>query len=496
MLFLGIDIGTTGTKSILVDERGFIIKRAYRGYGITSPMPGWVEQNPLDWWEAVKFTIKECLKEEQLKESLCALAISAQGGSMALLDQSGAFLGDAISWMDTRAKVGRQTFIDDKGAEYYHKRTGFMLNTGLAMQNIRWLKTYDPERFAKVSAIYTTLDYINFRLTGQAVIDPSGASLMQLLNIRQKCWDEEILELIGLDQSKLALIKPAGSLVGNLTASAATELGLPERLKVYNGGLDQSCMALGSGNINEGDVVLSTGTAWAMLAVTNKPDIISGLRFSVIPHVIEDKWCFLSTIPSAGASLDWLREKLFSMGETESYKDMDSKIAECEPGAKGITLYPFFSGAVGLTSQIIGLTLAHNRYDVLRAYMESICFEIKLMLDALAREGFKHDSLKVTGGASRSKIWMNILSNVLNKTVHVEFHPDAACIGAFKLAASGFIQVSADDFGHYIDLNEVADKEKNEGKYKPNKNEAEIYRKLYAKYIRNRANGNRERMSK
>lgn len=490
MLFLGIDIGTTGTKSILIDEQGSIIKQAYHGYGLTSLRSGWVEQNPFDWWEAVKLTVKECLNDEQLKERLCALAISAQGGSMALLDQSGEFLGDAISWLDTRAKVGRQTFIDEKGEEYYHERTGFMLNAGLAMQNIRWLKTHDPERFGKVAAVYTTLDYINLKLTGRAVIDPSCASLMQLLNIGKKCWDKEILNLIGFDQTKLALIKPSGSLVGNLTADAAAEIDLPERIKVYNGGLDQSCMALGSGAINNGDVVLSTGTAWVMLAITDKPDVIRGLRFSVIPHVIENKWCFFSSIPSAGASLDWLREKLLSMDETESYKDMDIKIAECEPGAKGITLYPFFTEAAGHTSQVIGLTLAHNRYDVLRAYMESICFEIKLLLDALAREGFKHESLKVTGGASRSKIWMSILSNVLNKTVHVESQPDAACIGACRLATIGSGYASEADFGYQPDTRKATGIIETESRFEPNKNETEIYQKLYEEYIQNRAAGN------
>lgn len=486
MLFLGVDIGTTGTKSIIADEQGSIIKRAYHGYGLISPMPDRVEQNPLDWWEAVKFTVKECLKEENLKKSLCALAISAQGGSMALLDQNGELLGDAITWLDTRARVGRQTFVDDKGADYYHRRTGIMLNTGLAMQNIRWLKTHDPKRFEKVAAIYTTLDYINFRLTGRAVIDPSCASMTQLLNVRQKCWDEEILDLIGFNKDKLALMQPAGSPVGYLTEDAACELELQKGIMVYNGGLDQSCMALGSGTVNDGDVVLSTGTAWAMLAVTGKPDIIKGLRFFNIPHVVENKWCYLSTIPSAGASLDWLREKLFGMGETESYKDMDIKIAECEPGAKGIIIYPFFSGARGLNSQITGLTLAHNRYDVLRAYMEAICFEVKYKLDSLISAGFRIESLKVTGGASRSNIWMSILSNVLNKTVNVSSQADAACIGAIRLAAIGSGHATVSDFSQKDEACKAVDRLETEIRFELNKNEAEIYRKIYEKYIQNR----------
>lgn len=480
LLFLGIDIGTTGTKSILFDEKGSIVSRAYQGYGLTTPAPGWVEQDPQDWWEAVKFTVKECLKENRLHQEVRALAISAQGGSIALLDRDHKLLGRAISWLDTRAKGGRQAFIDAKGAEYYHERTGFTLKTGLAMQEIKWLQTQDQDRFAKTSAIYSTLDYLNFRLTGRAALDPSCAALMQLLNVKEKNWDSEILDLISLDQGRLAPLKPAGSLVGRLTAEAAAELGLPESVEVFNGGLDQACMALGCGAVNSGDIVLSTGTAWAMLAVTDRPNVIKGLKFSVIPHTVQDKWCFMATIPSAGAGLDWLREKLLGFDEAESYKVMDGKIAGREPGAKGLVVFPFFSEGAGLTSQITGLTLAHDRYDLLRAYLESICYEIKRMLDALEQEGLRLDCLRVTGGASRSKIWMSILSNILNKAVRVETNPDAACIGAGKLAAMGSGCPTA-EFGHPADPGNGV-----QTVFEPDPGESLIYQGLYEKYSQNR----------
>ena len=190
----------------------------------------------------------------------------------------------------------------------------------------------------------------------------------------------------------------------------------------------------------------------------------------------------MSTIPSAGAGLDWLREKLLGFDEAESYKVMDAKIAEREPGAKGIMIFPFFSEGAGLTSQITGLTLAHDRYDLLRAYLESICFEIKRMLDALEREGLQLDCLRVTGGASRSKIWMSILSNILYKTIRAEANPDAACTGAGELAAmgSGCLPAGFDHpAGSGKDVQTI---------FEPDPDESAIYQGLYEKYSRNRPN--------
>ena len=217
MLFLGIDIGTTGTKSILTDENETILSHSYKGYGLTAPHPGRVEQNPMDWWDAVKFTVKECLSEESYKKELRSLSISAQGGSIAFLDRNGKLLGDAISWLDTRGKECREWFVEAKGEEYYHERTGLMLGNGLAMQTIKWLQINEPKRFENTAAIYSTLDFIHYKLTGNAVIDPSCASLNQLLNVREKCWDAEILDLIGLDESRLPLVMPSGTVVGKLT---------------------------------------------------------------------------------------------------------------------------------------------------------------------------------------------------------------------------------------------------------------------------------------
>lgn len=441
MYLLGIDIGTTGTKAILFSEEGKVIKSSYKGYNLLKKPGGIFEQNAEDWWEALVFTVRECTAGVHDLSNLAALSLSTQGGSLVAVDSNGQPLGAAVSWMDKRCASQSEKLIAIKSQDYYYQRTGFKIARGLNLLQMMWLKENNFEVYQKAYRFLSTVDFLNYRLTGNFVIDQTNAGITLIENIRDKKWDSEIIEIAGLDESRLAEIIDGGKVIGRLKAEAAEALGLSRNVKVISGGHDQYCAAIGAGAVKSGDLLLSTGTAWVLLGMNDKPVFDTNKYLSIGRHAIDGVWGSLASIPSAGASMEWFKENIGNANE--SLKIVDEKAAPLFGKNKGLMFYPYFNGSAypdwneKARSTIVGLGLEHSKYDIALALMEGVVFHMARVIDGYSSLDINTKRIILCGGASKSKLWSRIIANTLNCNVLRTDQADLACVGAAVLAGYG-----------------------------------------------------------
>lgn len=445
MYIIGVDVGTTGTKAMVFDENGRKVAQAYQGYGLITGSNGFVGQDADDWLNALLFTVKRCT--EEVGGDIQALSLSTQGGSMVPVGGKGEPLCPALTWMDMRSVREARELDELKGSEWFYEKSGWNLSPALNAAKIPWLKGHAPDVYNNVWLYLTTLDYINLKLTGEAVIDPTNAAITQLMDVRTGDWDDGILDAAGASRSQLPAILPAGQVVGALTKSMAEALGLPPGTPVINGAHDQYCSAAGAGALHSGDTILSTGTAWVMLATTAKPYFNRETRVAVGPHVAHGKWGALSSIPTAGVTMEWLREKLGFGGSHGDgvlpLKEIDEVVGKRSVYDNSLLFYPYFSGkafprsALDVRASITGLTLKDDAFDIALAAMEGVAFELRLYIEAYQAMGIDVSNMRMMGGAAKSALWTDIVANAAGLPLIRLKEPDAACVGAAMLAGAG-----------------------------------------------------------
>ncbi len=460
MYVLGVDVGTTGTKAMIVDQDGSVVSTAYEGYGLITPREGYVDQNAEDWWKAFVSTSRKCIDSIRDKHNIRAISISSQGGSLVPVDENGHPLCNALVWMDSRAADIRDEILASGKDAWFYNKTGWKLSSGLNAVKILWLKRNQPEIFRKTCKFLSTIDYVNMKLTGRYAIDPTNAGMTQLMNVTDKDWDKDILDYLEIDRETLPEIIPSGDVIGTLTLDASRILGLEEKTLLVSGGHDQYCAATGAGALNDGDIILSTGTAWVALAISEKTHFDEATAISIGSHIVDGMWGALTSLATAGLSMEWFKEKLgpktLNNGvlESVSFQTIDENAAGRLESAKDLFFYPCFSGRgfpawnFKTKASLLGLSLEHDSYDIARAVMEGVAFEVKQMLEGYKKFGFAMTSLRVMGGATKSDLWMDIIANTVDCRVIRFKEPNIACIGAAIIAgaASGVFESYADGF--------------------------------------------------
>ncbi|HHY24413.1 MAG TPA: hypothetical protein GX527_09310 [Clostridiaceae bacterium] len=485
MYILGIDVGTTGTKCILIDEKGNVLKSAYESYGLIKSSNNIVEQKADDWWNALVSTVKECTNEIIDKGRIKALSISSQGGSLLPVDENGNPLSNVIVWMDKRGIKQQSDLLKLHTDEFYYKKTGWKLSAGGNMIQIRWLKENSPDIFCKTHKFLSTIDYINYKLTGNYIIDPTNAAMTNLIDVKRGVWDDDLLSAAGISEERLAKIMEPGEVVGELTLEAAEQLRLNTSLKVINGGHDQYCAAIGTGSVNEGQLFLSAGTAWVLLGIFNKPIFNTNTYIAPGRHIVKDLWGALVSVPTGGISMEWFKDNFgatllsetlvyeasiyeASISQTsedkilynglidkelfetpskkmlsESLKDIDKKASILMERAKNVYFYPYYNGSgypyynKNVKATLTGLGLEHDRYDMALAIMEGIAFEVNHAIEEFRERGCKLKHLRMIGGGSKSDLWTDIITNVTGTPVIRLKEAEAACIGASIIAGVG-----------------------------------------------------------
>lgn len=424
---IGIDVGTTGTKAILFSEKGACLKTAYRGYPLSTPQVGQVEQNALDWWQAVGQAVREVSQGHG--KDVAALCLSTQGGTLVCVDENAEPLCPALVWNDSRCQKQAEAFAAQFGTDAMYQKTGWGLFAGMPAMQIGWIRENRPSVFKKTAFFATVSDFLSLKLTGKAAIDLSNAGINQLTDVRQSCYDRDILAFIGIDERRLPALLPSGEVIGNLTQDAADFLGLTTKALLISGAHDQYAVALGAGAVHPGDTLIGSGTAWVVTSLVEKPDF-TGLSQSrsALPHL----WGSLCSLSHGGICLDWLRKNIIGTPDAPvDYEVLNREVARRRAAREGLFFLPF--GGSQNKAQFVGLDLSHDRFHMAKAVMEGVTFQILAMLERFDVQG----SLLLAGGASKSPVWAQLLSDSSGLPVRIPQMPDLACVGAAVLAGVG-----------------------------------------------------------
>jgi sugar (pentulose or hexulose) kinase len=396
-----------------------------------------VTQNASDWRRAAAKAVRQATASLKDKSAVAAVGLSTQGATMLAADADGNPLCPAITWMDKRAARETAELIETFGAETLYRKAGWYPGPTLDAPKIAWMRRHEPKLFQEAAVFVSTLEFMNFFLTGRYVIDPTNAAIRQLIDVRTGRWDSEIHTFLELDETRLPEIAPAGASLGNLTAEAAEALGLPQSARVYNGAHDQYCAAIGCGALAPGNVLLSTGTTWVALAVAERL-LYTEAHFAAGVFPLSDRFAVMASMVSAGSALKWWKNVIGA-----DYAEIDAEAAKRMESAADLLFYPYLAGAGALhapdaRAALVGMTLRHDRFDAALALMEGVAFEARLLLEEFARSGVKADELILTGGAANSRLWLEIVACVTGAAVWTAENADGACLGAAMLAAVGF----------------------------------------------------------
>jgi xylulokinase len=449
-LLLGLDVGTTATKAALFDLCGATVAVATRPHTLITPRPGWVEQDPDELWQAVVDAIRAVLSQQAPGDRVVALSIASQGGTTIPVNEKGVPVYAAISWMDERASRQAEHIRQVFGDEFVYRTTGWHLGNTLPLQHLGWLRDERPEVLELTARVLFVNDFILQQLTGDAVMNPSDATMTQLFNIAAGDWETCLLDEVELRRDQLSAIAPSGHALGLPVAEAIQATGLPPDTLVVNGAHDQYCAAVATGVTRPGTVLLSSGTAWVILAVPQ--DLTTGLAsgMAVSCHAVPGRWGAIVSLGGVGASLEWLLKTLRPAAEEPvdvnagaaslNYAALNAAAVRSGPGARGLLFYPLAGGHSRIGAGhggFLQLALEHTYGDMVRAIMEGTCFELRWVLEGIRARGLPVSRLTLVGGAATSPLWPQIIADVASVPVALPADRQAAARGAAILAGVG-----------------------------------------------------------
>jgi sugar (pentulose or hexulose) kinase len=443
-LYLGIDVGTTGTKAAIYDRHGEQLGAGYVSYEVTQPEPGRYVQDPADWRRAATTATRAAASEVD-PHRVAAVAISAQGATFAPLDEHREPVAPARSWLDRRAEPDAEHLRRTFGSRGFFQRTGWPIEPSKTCAQILAFAREEPALFERTAYFLETASYLNLWLAGRPVIDTNIAGITQLMNIAAEDWDEQILEILGADRGQLPELARPGEPIGHLTERACEDLDLEPGTVVVAGAHDQYCAALGARVTNNGDTLLSTGTAWVVLAISKNAHQAHQSGFSFGRHLIPGLWGHFGEVPNGGVCLEWIR-RLWSedgLGSGASLARLEELVSTTGPGSGGAMFLPYFDGTgpgeLGASSRgsFLGLDLTQDRRHLTRAVMEGVAVAATFLISAHRKIAPSMTPVTVAGGATHSQTWTQIIADVLGEDINVSNTAHAACLGAATLAATG-----------------------------------------------------------
>lgn len=441
-LFVGLDVGTTGVKGILVDNFGNVRAIENEKLNMVTPKPGWAEQNPEDWWSTVKKVLGRLTERaKELKGKIVSISTSGQMHSLVALDGSYKPICNAILWCDQRTHRECEEATEKlSGEDRVLELVGNPILPGFTLPKILWLKKHEPELFKRIRKILLPKDFTNFMLTGEFATEHSDASGTMLYSVVNSDWCEEVLETFEIPKSWLPTLLKSNEIVGKLKKNVAEELGFEEDVLVVAGGADNACAALGIGVIEPGDVMVSLGTSGTVVAPVVHGSFDPKGRVHFFAHTVFGVKYHMGVMLTATYSLEWFKERFLN----EDYEKINEEVAKIPIGSNGVVFLPYLNGertphrdpyARGV---LFGLSSFHSRWDVVRAIFEGVAFGIKDSFDILKELGDKLERVRITGGGSKSKVWNQMLADMLGFEIEKPTVDEGASYGAAMLACSGY----------------------------------------------------------
>ncbi len=447
-VYLGIDIGTSGTKTLLIDEQGQILAEANTGYPIYHPRPLWSEQDPEDWWQATVKTVRAVVSEAKVKaHDVKAIGLSGQMHGSVFLDKQGRVVRRALLWNDQRTAAECDEIERRAGGRSrLIKMVANPALTGFTAPKILWLRNHEPKHFEKTSKVLLPKDDIRRRLTGEFATDVSDASGMLLLDVAKRDWSKTLLSKLELDRDLLAKCYESEEVTGKLTADAAKLLGLTTDCLVVGGAGDCAANALGTGVVKGGILATSIGTSGVMFVHSDQVQIDPAGRLHTFCHAVRGKWHLMGVNLTAGGSLQWFVEQLcpeLCRGSEDPYEILNREAQSIPPGSEGLFFLPYLAGErtphadPDARGCFVGLTLRHTRGHVARAIMEGVTYAMRDSLAIIDELGVPVRQIRASGGGSKSALWRQLQADLFGKKVVTLQAEQGPAFGVALLAAVG-----------------------------------------------------------
>ena len=487
---LGIDIGTSGTKTLVCDEDGTVLATAMAEHPISSPKPGWSEQNPEDWWQATCAATKAVLKKAKLKGTdIGGVGLSGQMHGSVFLGDGTAALRPALLWNDQRTAKQCET-IEAKagGREALIELVANPALTGFTAPKILWLRENEPKTYAKVKHILLPKDYIRFRMTGEYATEVSDASGMLLLDVKNRVWSDKLLSLLEIDKALLGKLHESQEVTGVLHGDAAIALGLRPGTPVVGGAGDQAAGAVGNGIVSAGIVSATLGTSGVVFAHADTPTRDPLGRVHTMCHAVPDKWCVFGCMLSAGGSFQWLRNTLGQdevaearKNKVDPYELLIQQAETAPPGCEGLFFLPYLTGERCphpdplARGGWVGLTARTTRPMLIRSLIEGVTFGMRDALEIMRGMNIPVTQIRASGGGARSLFWRQLQADVYQAPVVTTNASEGPAYGVALLAGVGT--------GVWKSVEEACKGSiKQAGKVSPNKKSAAAYEKSFRTY--------------
>ncbi len=449
---LGIDIGTSGTKTLAIDESGKVLASASAEYPCDHPKPGWSEQDPQLWWTATKATVAEVLQKGKLNpEDVVGVGLSGQMHGSVFLDDAGKVIRPALLWNDQRT-AAECAEIESRagGREALIRLVANPALTGFTAPKLLWLRKHEPKSWDRVRQVLLPKDYIRYRLTGTFATEVSDASGTLLLDVAKRSWSKELLSKLEIDPSLLPPCYESPEVSGKVSAVGSAASGLAEGTPVVGGGGDQAAGAVGNGIVRPGAVSATMGTSGVVFAHTQELGFDPLGRLHRFCHAVPGAWHVMGVVLAAGGSLQWYRNEL-ATAEVEMAKKLGvdpyflitDEASLAGPGAEGLFFLPYLTGErtphmnPDAKGAWVGLTVRHGRSHLIRSVLEGATYAMRDSLELIKEMGASIEQIRLSGGGARNPLWRQIQADIYGQDVHLLESTEGPAFGVALLAQVG-----------------------------------------------------------
>ena len=443
MHLIGIDVGTGGSRAVVIDTAGRIVASATVEHEqFVSLQPGWAEQEPCDWWRASAAAIRAAITNAGIRaEDVKAAGLSGQMHGAVLLDASEEVLRPALIWCDQRSADQCRYLTENIGGSRLIELTCNPALTGFTLPKLLWVRDHEPETWRQVRSVLLPKDYVRLKLTGEKATDVADASGTLLLNVATRKWSGEMLAAAEIDLKLLPRVYESHEITGSVTPDAAAETGLRAGTPVVGGAGDQAAGAVGLGIVRPGMVSATIGTSGVVFAATNMPALDPKGRVHTFCHAIPGRWHVMGVTQGAGLSLRWFRDQFGAVSLTgDQYASLTAEAALVPPGAEGLLWLPYLMGErtphldPDARAALVGLTASHTRAHVVRAILEGVAFSLRDSFEILRELKVPCETIRLGGGGARSELWRQIQADIYGHEVELMEAEEGAAYGVAILA--------------------------------------------------------------
>lgn len=461
---LGLDVGTTGAKVLLVDDGGRVVRSATAEYPLSTPKPLWSEQNPEDWWNGASTAFRSVIRNSGVRaEEISAIGLTGQMHGLVLLDTRGAVLRPSILWNDQRTGRQCEEITRTIGIPRLLELTANQVLPGFTAPKLLWVRENEPDVYRRIAHILLPKDYVRYRLTGELMSDVSDASGTSLFDVKKREWSAEMLAALDVPRSWMPDVVESTAVTGKVSAESAEATGLRPGIPVVAGGGDQAAGGIGCGVVDDGVVSMTVGTSGVVFAHTSELRVEAAGRLHAFCHAVPGAWHLMGVTLAAGGSLRWFRDTLgrtevekARRSGTDPYELLMTEASKAPPGSSGLLFLPYLSGERTpypdpfARGTFVGLTLRHGFSHLVRSVLEGVAFSLRDCLELMKPLGVNATQIRASGGGARSELWRSIMADACGVEIVTVTSTEGAPYGAALLAAVGV--------GMYHDVREACRK--------------------------------------